>query len=124
MSPTLRLAIARPSLVARDLFLHEPVAGLVAVERLHHVITIAPGLWTFGIQLSTVGIGISHHVQPPQCPSLAVMRRGQQPVHDLLIRVGALVEEWVDFSRFRRQSRQVECDAPQQAFTIERFRLL
>ena len=70
--------------VARDLRLHEQVVGHVAVERLNHPVAIAEGvrvgLFLGGIELV---VGVARHIQPVAAPSLAVARRGQQPVHHL-----------------------------------------
>ena len=80
--------IVRIQLVARDLLLDEAVVGLVLVERLDHVIAIAPDVGPRLIALEAFAIGVARQVQPVPRPALAVVRRGEQAVDHFLERIG------------------------------------
>ena len=69
-------------LVARDLFAHEPVVGLVGVEAVDDVVAVAPGVGLRPIPLVAVALGIADQVQPMATPALAVLRRFEQPIDE------------------------------------------
>ena len=67
----------------------------------------------------TVRVGVARRVQPPHRQPFAVVRRLQQRVDSLLVRVRRPVgQERVDLGRRRRQSGQVVGDASQQRFLV------
>ena len=84
-----RVVVAGIEFIAGDLLPQEAVVRLVLIERPHHVIAISPRVRTLGVQFVTVGIGITHHVQPALRPALAVVRRREQPVDYLLVGAGS-----------------------------------
>ena len=83
-----RLGSSGPQLVAGDLFLDEAVVGLVGVEGLDDVVAIAPGVGARLVGLEAVGLGVAGEVEPVAAPALAVVRRGEQAVDELLEGVG------------------------------------
>ena len=59
-------------------------------------------------------VGVADDIQPMLRPALAVARRGQQPLNDSLVGIGALVcEKRSDFCGRRRQSNEIERYPPQ-----------
>ena len=108
-----QLHVGGPELVGRDLLLHEGGVGLVAIERLDHPIAIAPGGDEEVVRLEARGVGVAHQVEPVAAPSLAIPRRREQAVDELLIGVGRLVvDELLHLLRRGRESVQVEICAP------------
>src|SRR5581483_6483996 len=76
-------------------------------------IAITPHVWTSAVRVVTIAIGIASQIEPAAPPALAVMRRSQEPVYQLLIRLGGSVgNESLYFPRRRDQSPGVECGAP------------
>ena len=111
MKPVATVAsrIVRQQHVAGELLLHEPRVRLVLVERADHVIAIGPGVAPRLVLVVAVRFAVVDHVQPVPPPALAVARRGQQPVHQLLVGVRRAVgDEGLDLFRRRRQAVQVE----------------
>ena len=101
--------------VAGEVLRDELVVGHVGVEGADDVIAVLVGVGDGGVELVAARLGVAHQVEPVPAPALAEVRRGQQPVHHLLVGVGdVVVEEGVDFVGRRRQADQVEGDAPQQ----------
>ena len=110
-----RLRTLRPQFVARDLLLHEAVVRLIAIQRIDHVIAIAPGVRPRFVALEALALRVARQVEPVPSPALAVLRRCQQAIHHLRERIRRLVgDKRIDFGRRRRQSDQVERRAPQQ----------
>ena len=110
-----------PQLVGGDLFLNEGVVGLVAIERLDHVIAIAPGGDEEVVGLKPGCVGVANQVEPVAAPALAVARRGEQAVDQLLVGVARLVvDELVHLLRRGRQTVQVEVGAANQSAAIRR----
>ena len=104
--------VLRIDLVAGELLFDEFVVGLVAVETLHHVVAIAPGVGAVHVVLVAVALGEADDVEPVAAPLFAVVRRGQQTVDDFLPGVGRFVgEEGVDLFGSGRQAGEVEGDA-------------
>ena len=107
----LQFAIIRIDFVAGKLLLHEAIIRLVVVERFDHVIAVAPHAGTIAVILEAVRLGVAHHVEPVLRPAFAVVRRRQQPIDELLIRIGCvIVDERIDLLRRRRQPGKVEGD--------------
>ena len=78
--------------VAGELLEQEAVVRLVGVEDADDVVAIAPGVRPGQILLAlALGVGVAGQVEPVPAPALAVARRGQQPVDQLLVGVGSLV---------------------------------
>ena len=73
-------------LVPGQLFLHEPVVGLVGIEGIDDVVPIAPGVVVLGIALVAVGVGVTGQVQPVAPPAFPVAWIRQQTVHQSLQR--------------------------------------
>ena len=80
-----RLGRVAVDLVAGKLFVQEPVVGLVAVERIDHVVAIPPGERLGRVALVAVGLGVANQVQPVPAPGLAVTGRGEQPIDQSLV---------------------------------------
>jgi hypothetical protein len=109
-----RVGIARPQLVAGELFADESIVGLVGVERVDHVVAVAPGIGPRFIRLEAFALGVPCQIEPVAAPALAVLRRGQQPVDNVGERVGRPVgKEGSDRLGRRRQSDQIEIAAAQ-----------
>ena len=73
----LRVQVVRIELVASDLFADEAVVGFVAVERIDHVIAVAPDVRPDVVGLEAVRIGVARQIQPLAAPTLAIARRSQ-----------------------------------------------
>ena len=101
--------VLRIHLVAGELLFDEFVVGLVAVETLHDVIAIAPGVGAVHVVLVAIALGEADDVEPVAAPLFAVVRRGQQAVDHFLPGVGRFVgEEGVDLFGGGRQAGEVE----------------
>ena len=106
----------------------ELVERQVAVERIDDPVAIAPGLGQLatgraGLGVGVVVVGVAGHVEPVPRPALAVGRRGQEPIDDLLERLGRIVrEERLDLLRGRRQAGQVERGAADPGPPVRRMR--
>ena len=110
-------------LVAGELFGHEPVVRLVAVERVDHVVAIFPGVGAVVVVNVAGAVGIARHVEPMPPPTLAVVRRGEQAIHYLLPRVRrGIVDERLHLVGRRQQADHVEIDAADQRAAIGRRR--
>ena len=88
----------------------------------------APGLGQFatggaGLRVGVVVVGIAGHVEPVPRPALAVGRRGQEPIDDLLERrVRTIGNERRDRFRGRREAGQVERGATDPGPPVRRMR--
>ena len=103
-------------LVASQLFADDLVERPIGIERADDIVAVAIREGAVGVGAEvTVGIGIARRIQPKLAPALAVARRGQQTVDELLVcrRIG-IVDESSDLFGPRRQARQVEADAADQ----------
>ena len=76
-------------LVAGDLLDQKPVVRLVLVERLDHVVAVAPRVGTMCVVFEAARISVTGDVQPHPAVALAVVRRRQQPVDQMLPRAPA-----------------------------------
>ncbi len=111
--------LARPhdliELVPRDLLLDELIVGLVAVERVDHVVAVSPRPRQVGVTLEPGRIGIARQVEPEARPAFAVAGIGQQPVDELLVGPGILVvHKLLDLPGSGRQAQQVEVEPAHQ----------
>ena len=97
-----------PMSVAGELLGQEAVVRLVGVEGAHHPVAVRPHLAVV-VQVQAVGVAVAGGVQPEAGLVLAVARRPQQPVHQLLVGLRRRVrQEGIDLGRRRRQAGQVE----------------
>ncbi len=71
------------------------VVRQILIERLDHVIAIAPGIRIAMILVVAGGIGVPGDIEPVASPALAVTRRGQQTVDDFFEGLGRFVGEEV-----------------------------
>ena len=100
--------------VAGKLLDDELVERLVGVERLDHPVAIGPDL-AIVVQVQAMGVAVAGGVEPEPGHVLAVARRVEQPVHELLISlVRAIGQEGIDLLGRRGQAGQVEEDAADQ----------
>ncbi len=91
--------------VASELFADEAVVGLVVIERLNDVVAVGPCVWTFGVHLEAVGIGVTNHVEPVLRPAFSVTRGGEQGVDNLLLGAGrGVLLELSDFGGSGREA--------------------
>ena len=101
--------VSRLQHVAGQLFLDELPIRPVLVEGADQVIAIGPGVGPRLVLVVAVRLAVVHDVHPVPRPPLAIMRRGQQPVDQLLVGQRIVVaHERVDLLRFRRKSQQIE----------------
>ena len=80
---TLARPLARQD-VAGNLLAQEFIVRLVGVERVDHVVSITPGGGHRIVGRLTSGVGIANDIEPVASPVLAVMRRVEQSIHNLL----------------------------------------
>lgn len=67
------------------------------------------------VALEAVGLGIADHVQPVAAPTLAIVRRSQQPIDQFFVSVGRGVGHiGGDLGRRRRQPGQIVRHAAKQ----------
>jgi len=78
--------------IAGDLLDHELVEGLVLVEGAHDPVAVGPHLAVV-VQVHAVGVAVASGIQPEAGHMLAVARRPEKPVHDLLVSVRRRVLE-------------------------------
>ncbi len=76
--------------VTGDLLDHELVERHIAVQSVDHPVAVLPHL-AWCVDGITVGIGIARHIEPVTAPSLAVVRRSEQPVDDAFVSVSARI---------------------------------
>jgi hypothetical protein len=117
----------RLDLVGGQLLGEEAVEGQVLVEGADDVIAVGVGVGPDAVgavhEHAVLGVGVAGHVQPVAGPALAVGRRGQQPLHHLLVSAGRGVAlEGPDLGHRRRQAGQVERDPADQGAAVGRRR--
>ena len=101
-------------LIAGDLFDHELVVGQIFIQRVDDPIAVGPGEARL-VFLEAIGVGVARGIKPVAAPALPIMRRGQQPLDEKIVRVGCVVrDEGVHFFDGRRQPDQVERQAADQ----------
>ena len=71
--------------VPSHLLAHELVIGHIAVERVDHIVAIAPRVGIPVIFIVASRVRITRHIQPVPPPLLAITRRREQAIHNLLI---------------------------------------
>ena len=104
-----------------DVFADELVVGHVAVEGADEVIPVTPGHRQFRVALAAVRFAVANQIHPVPRPTLPEPRRGEQPIHSLLVGIGrSVATEVLDLVDGGRQSRQRECDATQQRLAAGR----
>ena len=109
------VGIVRVQHVAGHLLPDEAAIGLVRVEGPDDVIAIGPGVIAAFVLVVAVRVAVVDHVEPVPAPALAVARRRQQAIDQLLVGVRRVVlDEGVDLLRRRRQAVQVEGQAADQ----------
>ena len=87
--------------VAGKLLDRESIKRQIGVQRLDHPIAVRPDRAP-AILFVSVRVGVSRQIEPSPRPSLAVMRRRQQPVNLFLVGIGRTVRnERVDLFRRR-----------------------
>ena len=119
----LRFSLGILDLVAGDLLGEKAVERLILVKGIDDVIAVTPSVWLGVVALVAVRLGVADHVEPMPCPTLAVLRPGQQLVHDFAIGFRRLILQKPPlFLGRRRQADQIEVDAPQQRPPIGRGR--
>src|SRR6202035_2849518 len=102
-------------LIASQLLDDELIVWLVLVEGLDHVIAITPGVLYGEVVLKAGTVGVASHIQPVAAPPLAVMRRGEQLLDQIFVSFGRwIVDEFLDLSRRRQQTNQVQIRAADQ----------
>src|SRR6202011_3199696 len=90
-------------LVTRQLLGDELGVGLVLIERLDHVVAIAPRVGAMDVVFEPTRVGVARDVEPGAAIALAVVRRREQLVDEMLPRIGTLVrQELGNFGRRRR----------------------
>ena len=100
--------------IAGKLFDREFVERQVAVEGADDPLAPLPHV-AIVINMIAVGVGVTRQIQPELRQPLAERGRGQQTVHQPLVRLWALVrEKRVRFRNRRRQTRQIEAHSPKQ----------
>ena len=98
--------------IARNLLAQKTVVRFVRVEGAHDVIAVAPRTRPRFVGLEAVALRPPREVEPEASPTFAKSRRGQQPIHQSLVRRGRVVRfECRHFLRRRRQAGQIKRDA-------------
>ena len=104
--------------VAGKLLDGEFIERQVLVERLDHPIAIRPHRAP-GVDVITVGIGIARQVEPQPRHSLAVMRRREQPIHQIVVGLWtAIYFKRVHFGDRWWQPGQIQTQPPDQRCPI------
>ena len=117
-----RIGIIGPELVPGQLLADEAIIRLVAVERPDDIIAVAPSGGPGVVGFEAIALGEACQIEPEQCPALAVLRRSEQPIDQLLIGVRRRVpDERVHVSRTWRQANQIE-GKPTDELDAVRFR--
>ena len=94
--------------VAGQLLDRELVVGHVAIERVDHPVAPPPHE-PLAVGLIAVAVGIARSIEPGERHALAILRRAQQPIDDLLVCVRRRVlQKRVELRWRRRQTDQVE----------------
>jgi hypothetical protein len=116
-----RLRLARKKHVSRDLFLHKTRVGLVAVERLDHVVPIRPRVRPRTVLVVPVRLRVMHQVQPMPRPALAILRPLQETIHQVAERFGTIIRQKIrGFPGRGRKADQVKVKSPQKNALLRR----
>ena len=104
--------------IARDLVNDELIVRQIVVERVDHPIAVEPDPALL-VLLVTIRIGVARRIQPEPSPTLAIMRRVQQPVHLLFVCVAAaVVQKRIHLFDRRRQPDEVQAEPAQECHAI------
>ena len=60
--------------VSSDLLTYELLEGQIVIKGLNHIVAIVPGVWSFRVDLKSMGICIAHYVEPMLSPTLRIPR--------------------------------------------------
>jgi hypothetical protein len=108
--------------IAGQLLNDEAVVGQVPVQRPDHPVAVKINLAGL-VLLKTVAVGVTGPVQPEPAPALAVMGRGQQPLHGFLVGPGTCIgEKVIHLPDCREESDQVEAQAAEDGHPVRRVR--
>ena len=99
--------------IARQLFEHEAVEGLVVVQRTDDIVTVAPHKRLLSITLVAVAVGVAHHIQPVPGPALAIARAFEQIIHHC-VEITAFGIAFL-LSHRRRQSGHIQMESAKQS---------
>ncbi len=114
--------VGRRQQIAGELLDEELVVRQIAIEGVDDVVAIPPGELHHRVGVVRGRLGVAHHVEPMPGPTLAVMRRIEQPVHDPFIRLRRVIaQKCGDLVGRRRESGQIERDSPQQRQLVGRW---
>ena len=108
-------------LVSGQLLDNEPVVRQIAVEGVHHPVSVgvAVGVATLLLKDVALAVGITGHIEPMPSPALTVGVRGEQSIHHPRVSLlGAVFQEGFHFFRRRRQAGQIVGRAAQQRVAI------
>ena len=112
--------------VTGDLLPDELVIRQIAVEGVYDpvAIPIRLGHVRFAADAARIErVGVANDIEPVSAPTLAVMRQGQQAVHDFGESIRRIVrEKRFDFPGRRRQANQIERRAPNQCSLVGGWR--
>jgi hypothetical protein len=72
-----------------------------------------------GVDVEAVRVGVAGEIEPAERHAFAIVRRGEQAVHLLLVGIGGFVgEEGGDLGGRGREAREIEAEAAQQRGAI------
>jgi hypothetical protein len=104
--------IIRPQYVAGDLQASEFVVVKIAIESVNHPVPISPGIGPHSVIFKAVALAKMSHIEPVPRPSLAIMGRIEQLLHELRPGIRRIVlGEGFNFFGRRRQADEVEIEA-------------
>ncbi len=105
--------------IAGELLDGKPIERQIAVERSDDPVAIRPDAAAVVVVVQAVGVPVPRRIEPIARAMLTVMRRRQQPVDHLRVRIRRRVcDERRDVFGLRRQSRQIQRHAPNQRTPI------
>ncbi len=104
-------------LITSDLLAHKVIVGLVTIQTLDDVITIAPCLRLGIVSLITIGFGITHQIQPVSSPFLSITIGSQQVIDHFLVSTGRRIcFKGLHIGHRGRQARQIVVGTPDPGF--------
>ena len=111
--------LALNEFVARELLADKAVVGPVPVERVDHVVAVAPEAGQVAIVFESFGFGVADDIEPVLGGPFAMLGACQQAVDEAFpsARRG-IVEERGDLVRRWRQASHVEIDPPRQGRAV------
>ena len=105
--------VAARQQIAGNLLDGELVERQIAIERFDHPLPVAPRPGTRAVLLVAVAIGVTRQVQPVAAPLFAIVRRIEQPVHQVLVGIRPIVAEKIAHLVGRwRKAGEIEADPP------------